>query len=96
MKRTKPFNVEFKYNPFQDLTEILVDQMEYDSIAGYFNNEERKAVKYTVLKKLYSEDVAKENLALRRENEQLRKIVAVYEQLTNTHRQACGAVNNPE
>ena len=69
MKRTKPFNVEFKYNPFQDLTEILVDQMEYDSIAGYFNNEEREAVKYTVLKKLYSEDVAKENLALRRENE---------------------------
>ena len=81
MKRTKPFNVEFKYNPFQDLTEILVDQMEYDSIAGYFNNEEREAVKYTVLKKLYSEDVAKENLALRRENEQLRKIVAVYEQM---------------
>ena len=81
MKRTKPFNVEFKYNPFQDLTEILVDQMEYDSIAGYFNNEEREAVKYTVLKKLYSEDVAKENLALRRENEQLRKIVAVYEQI---------------
>ena len=81
MKRTKPFNVEFKYNPFQDLTEILVDQMTYDSIAGYFNNEEREAVKYTVLKKLYSEDVAKENLALRRENEQLRKIVAVYEQM---------------
>lgn len=81
MKRTKPFNVEFKYNPFQDLTEILVDQMEYDNIAGYFNNEEREAVKYTVLKKLYSEDVAKENLALRRENEQLRKIVAVYEQM---------------
>lgn len=81
MKQTKPFNVEFKYNPFQDLTEILVDQMEYDSIAGYFNNEEREAVKYTVLKKLYSEDVAKENLALRRENEQLRKIVAVYEQI---------------
>ena len=81
MKRTKPFNVEFKYNPFQDLTEILVDQMEYDSIAGYFNNEEREAVKYTVLKKLYSENVAKENLALRRENEQLRKIVAVYEQM---------------
>ena len=81
MKRTKPFNVEFKYNPFQDLTEILVDQMEYDSIAGYFNNEEREAVKYTVLKKLYSEEVAKENLALRRENEQLRKIVAVYEQM---------------
>ena len=81
MKRTKPFNVEFKYNPFLDLTEILVDQMEYDSIAGYFNNEEREAVKYTVLKKLYSEDVAKENLALRRENEQLRKIVAVYEQM---------------
>ena len=81
MKRTKPFNVEFKYNPFQDLTEILVDQMPYDSIAGYFNNEEREAVKYTVLKKLYSEDVAKENLALRRENEQLRKIVAVYEQM---------------
>ena len=81
MKRTKPFNVEFKYNPFQDLTEILVDQMEYDSIAGYFHNEEREAVKYTVLKKLYSEDVAKENLALRRENEQLRKIVAVYEQM---------------
>ena len=81
MKRTKPFNVEFKYNPFQDLTEILVDQMAYDSIAGYFNNEEREAVKYTVLKKLYSEDVAKENLALRRENEQLRKIVAVYEQM---------------
>ena len=81
MKRTKPFNIEFKYNPFQDLTEILVDQMEYDSIAGYFNNEEREAVKYTVLKKLYSEDVAKENLALRRENEQLRKIVAVYEQI---------------
>ena len=81
MKRTKPFNVGFKYNPFQDLTEILVDQMEYDSIAGYFNNEEREAVKYTVLKKLYSEDVAKENLALRRENEQLRKIVAVYEQM---------------
>ena len=81
MKRTKPFNVEFKYNPFQDLTEILVDQMEYDSIAGYFNNEEREAIKYTVLKKLYSEDVAKENLALRRENEQLRKIVAVYEQM---------------
>ena len=81
MKRTKPFNVELKYNPFQDLTEILVDQMEYDSIAGYFNNEEREAVKYTVLKKLYSEDVAKENLALRRENEQLRKIVAVYEQM---------------
>ena len=81
MKRTKPFTVEFKYNPFQDLTEILVDQMEYDSIAGYFNNEEREAVKYTVLKKLYSEDVAKENLALRRENEQLRKIVAVYEQM---------------
>ena len=81
MKRTKPFNVEFKYNPFQDLAEILVDQMEYDSIAGYFNNEEREAVKYTVLKKLYSEDVAKENLALRRENEQLRKIVAVYEQM---------------
>ncbi len=81
MKRTKPFNIEFKYNPFQDLTEILVDQMEYDSIAGYFNNEEREAVKYTVLKKLYSEDVAKENLALRRENEQLRKIVAVYEQM---------------
>ena len=81
MKRTKPFNVEFKYNPFQDLTEILVDQMEDDSIAGYFNNEEREAVKYTVLKKLYSEDVAKENLALRRENEQLRKIVAVYEQM---------------
>ncbi len=81
MKRTKPFNVEFKYNPFQDLTEILVDQIEYDSIAGYFNNEEREAVKYTVLKKLYSEDVAKENLALRRENEQLRKIVAVYEQM---------------
>ena len=81
MKRIKPFNIEFKYNPFQDLTEILVDQMEYDSIAGYFNNEEREAVKYTVLKKLYSEDVAKENLALRRENEQLRKIVAVYEQM---------------
>ena len=81
MKRTKPFNIEFKYNPFQDLTEILVDQVEYDSIAGYFNNEEREAVKYTVLKKLYSEDVAKENLALRRENEQLRKIVAVYEQI---------------
>ena len=81
MKRTKPFNIEFKYNPFQDLTEILVDQMEYDSIAGYFNNEEREAVKYTILKKLYSEDVAKENLALRRENEQLRKIVAVYEQI---------------
>ena len=81
MKRTQPFNIEFKYNPFQDLTEILVDQMEYDSIAGYFNNEEREAVKYTVLKKLYSEDVAKENLALRRENEQLRKIVAVYEQM---------------
>ena len=81
MKRTKPFNIEFKYNPFQDLTEILVDQMEYDSIAGYFNNEEREAVKYTVLKKLYSEDVAKENLALRRENEQLRKIVAVYEKM---------------
>ncbi len=81
MKRTKPFNIEFKYNPFQDLTEILVDQMEYDSIAGYFNNEEREAIKYTVLKKLYSEDVAKENLALRRENEQLRKIVAVYEQM---------------
>lgn len=81
MKRTKPFNIEFKYNPFQDLTEILVDQMTYDSIAGYFNNEEREAVKYTVLKKLYSEDVAKENLALRRENEQLRKIVAVYEQM---------------
>lgn len=81
MKRTKPFNIEFKYNPFQDLTEILVGQMEYDSIAGYFNNEEREAVKYTVLKKLYSEDVAKENLALRRENEQLRKIVAVYEQM---------------
>ena len=81
MKRTKPFNIEFKYNPFQDLTEILVDQMEYDSIAGYFNNEEREAIKYTVLKKLYSEDVAKENLALRRENEQLRKIVAVYEQI---------------
>ena len=81
MKRTKPFNVEFKYNPFQDLTEILVDQMEYDNIAGYFNNEEREAIKYTVLKKLYSEDVAKENLALRRENEQLRKIVAVYEQI---------------
>lgn len=81
MRRTKPFNIEFKYNPFQDLTEILVDQMEYDSIAGYFNNEEREAVKYTVLKKLYSEDVAKENLALRRENEQLRKIVAVYEQM---------------
>ena len=81
MKRTKPFNVEFKHNPFQDLTEILVDQMEYDSIAGYLNNEEREAVKYTVLKKLYSEDVAKENLALRRENEQLRKIVAVYEQM---------------
>ena len=81
MKRTKPFTIEFKYNPFQDLTEILVDQMEYDSIAGYFNNEEREAVKYTVLKKLYSEDVAKENLALRRENEQLRKIVAVYEQM---------------
>lgn len=81
MKRTKPFNIEFKYNPFQDLTEILVDQMEYDSIAGYFNNEEREAVKYTILKKLYSEDVAKENLALRRENEQLRKIVAVYEQM---------------
>ena len=81
MKRTKPFNIEFKYNPFQDLTEILVDQMPYDSIAGYFNNEEREAVKYTVLKKLYSEDVAKENLALRRENEQLRKIVAVYEQM---------------
>ena len=81
MKRTKPFNIEFKYNPFQDLTEILVDQMEYASIAGYFNNEEREAVKYTVLKKLYSEDVAKENLALRRENEQLRKIVAVYEQM---------------
>ena len=81
MKRTKPFNIEFKYNPFQDLTEILVDQMEYDSIAGYFNNEEREAVKYTVLKKLYSEGVAKENLALRRENEQLRKIVAVYEQM---------------
>lgn len=81
MKRTKPFNIEFKYNPFQDLTEILVDQMEYDSIAGYFNNEEREAVKYTVLKKLYSEDMAKENLALRRENEQLRKIVAVYEQM---------------
>lgn len=81
MKRTKPFNIEFKYNPFQDLTEILVDQMAYDSIAGYFNNEEREAVKYTVLKKLYSEDVAKENLALRRENEQLRKIVAVYEQM---------------
>ena len=81
MKRTKPFNIEFKYNPFQDLTEILVDQMKYDSIAGYFNNEEREAVKYTVLKKLYSEDVAKENLALRRENEQLRKIVAVYEQI---------------
>lgn len=81
MKRTKPFNIEFKYNPFQDLTEILVDQMEYDSIAGYFNSEEREAVKYTVLKKLYSEDVAKENLALRRENEQLRKIVAVYEQI---------------
>lgn len=81
MKRTKPFNIEFKYNPFQDLTEILVDQMAYDSIAGYFNNEEREAVKYTVLKKLYSEDVAKENLALRRENEQLRKIVAVYEQI---------------
>ena len=55
MKRTKPFNIEFKYNPFQDLTEILVDQMEYDSIAGYFNNEECEAVKYTVLKKLYSE-----------------------------------------
>ena len=54
MKRTKPFNIEFKYNPFQDLTEILVDQMEYDSIAGYFNNEEREAVKYTVLKILYS------------------------------------------
>ena len=33
------------------------------------------------VKKLYSEDVAKENLALRRENEQLRKIVAVYEQM---------------
>lgn len=81
MKRTKPFNIEFKYNPFQDLTEILVDQMAYDSIAGYFNSEEREAVKYTVLKKLYSEDVAKENLALRRENEQLRKIVAVYEQM---------------
>lgn len=81
MKRTKPFNIEFKYNPFQDLTEILVDQMAYDSIAGYFNNEEREAVKYIVLKKLYSEDVAKENLALRRENEQLRKIVAVYEQM---------------
>ena len=81
MKRTKPFNIEFKYNPFQDLTEILVDQMEYDSIAGYFNNDEREAIKYTVLKKLYSEDVAKENLALRRENEQLRKIVAVYEQM---------------
>lgn len=81
MKRTKPFNIEFKYNPFQNLTEILVDQMAYDSIAGYFNNEEREAVKYTVLKKLYSEDVAKENLALRRENEQLRKIVAVYEQM---------------
>ena len=81
MKRTKPFNIEFKYNPFQDLTEILVDQMEYDNIAGYFNNEEREAIKYTVLKKLYSEDVAKENLALRRENEQLRKIVAVYEQM---------------
>lgn len=81
MKRTKPFNIEFKYNPFQDLTEILVDQMAYDSIAGYFNNEEREAVKYTILKKLYSEDVAKENLALRRENEQLRKIVAVYEQM---------------
>ena len=78
---TKPFNIEFKYNPFQYLTEILVDQMEYDSIAGYFNNEEREAVKYTVLKNLYSEDVAKENLALRRENEQLRKIVAVYEQM---------------
>lgn len=81
MKRTKPFNIEFKYNPFQDLTEILVDQMAYDSIAGYFNNEEREVVKYTALKKLYSEDVAKENLALRRENEQLRKIVAVYEQM---------------
>ena len=81
MKRTKPFNIEFKYNPFQDLTEILVDQMEYDCIEGYFNNEEREAVKYTVLKKLYSEDVAKENLARRRENEQLRKIVAVYEQM---------------
>lgn len=81
MKRTKPFNIEFKYNPFQDLTEILVDQMAYDSIAGYFNNEEREAVKYTILKKLYSEDIAKENLALRRENEQLRKIVAVYEQM---------------
>ena len=80
-RRTKPYNVEFKYNPFQDLTEILVDQRNYDSIAGYFNNEEREAVKYTVLKKLYSEDVAKENLALRRENEQLRKIVSVYEQM---------------
>ena len=81
MKRTKPFNVEFKYNPFQDLTEILVDQMEYDSIAGYFNNEEREAVKYTVLKKLYSEDAVIEKLALRRENAQLRKIDAVYEQM---------------
>lgn len=80
-RRTKPYSVEFKYNPFQDLTEILVDQRNYDSISGYFNNEEREAVKYTVLKKLYSEDVSKENLALRRENEQLRKIVAVYEQM---------------
>lgn len=80
-RRTKPYSVEFKYNPFQDLTEILVDQRNYDSISGYFNNEEREAVKYTVLKKLYSEETAKENLALRRENEQLRKIVAVYEQM---------------
>lgn len=80
-RRTKPYNVEFTYNVFQDLTEILVDQYHYDSIAGYFSNEEREAVKYTILKKLYSEDVSKENLALRRENEQLRKIVSVYEQI---------------
>ena len=84
MERVTPYKIKFNYSARTNKTDIYVDGLhgynKYDTIDDYLAPEERDALEYQILRKLYAGDIAKENSQLRRENQQLRSIIKVYEE----------------
>lgn len=77
----KPYKVSFKFNPKQNVTDILVDDVYYDKVNDYISYSEQADWEYTILKHLYNKEAQKELTALRRENQHLKQIISVYQDL---------------
>lgn len=77
----KPYEVSFKFDAKNAITNIFVNGSYYDCTPEYIQPDEREDWQYQILKNLYTKDVNQELNKLRIENKHLKQIVSVYESI---------------